>query len=83
MFNSFTTNTGHIIIAVVAIVAATVLGVQHVITSGEVIGLIAGAGGFSMGASAANSPSVPITITGTTTTATTATPDAPVSPALP
>jgi hypothetical protein len=58
--NNLSTNTGHIIIAVVAIASATVLGVQHVITPGEVIGLIAGAGGFSMGASAASIPTVPV-----------------------
>ena len=55
---NLSTNTGHIIIAIVAIAAATVLGVQHVVTPGEVIGLIAGAGGFSMGASAASIPTV-------------------------
>jgi len=71
---NLSTNVGHIIIAVVAIVSATVLGVQHVITPGEVIGLIAGAGGFSMGASAASTPTVPVTITGTTTTSTTTLP---------
>jgi hypothetical protein len=80
MFNNLTTNTGHIIIAVCAIAAAVILGVQRIITSGEVIGLIAGAGGFSMGASAANSPSVPVTITGTTTTTTAATSTAPALP---
>jgi len=79
MLNNLSTNTGHIIIALAAIAAACVLGVEHIITSGEVIGLIAGGGGFSMGASAANSPSVPVTITGTTTTTTSATPTTPTA----
>jgi hypothetical protein len=79
--NNFTTNLGHIIVTVVIIVAATVLGVDHVITSGAVIGLIAAAGGVSIGASAASTPTVPVNITGTTTTTTQA--ETPTPAALP
>lgn len=53
--NNLTTNIGHIAIAVVIIVAAVVLSIRGTITGGEAIGLIASAGGFSLGGAVASS----------------------------
>lgn len=49
---NFLSNLPHMIMATVVIVCATVLASTHVITGGEAIGLIAGAGGFTLGAGA-------------------------------
>jgi len=82
--NNLSTNTGHIIIAVAAIVSAVVLGVQKVITAGEVIGIIGTATGFSMGASAASIPTTTTVINPPVSTATsTTTATDSVAPALP
>jgi hypothetical protein len=53
--NNLTTNIGHIVIAVIMIGAAVALAIAHVITGGEAIGLIAGAGGVSLGGAVASS----------------------------
>jgi hypothetical protein len=53
--NNLTSNIGHIAVAVVVIAAAVVLAIFHEITGGEAIGLIASAGGFSLGGAVASS----------------------------
>lgn len=53
--SNLTTNIGHIAIAVVVIASAVVLAIRGVITGGEAIGLIAGAGGVSLGGAVASS----------------------------
>lgn len=53
--NNLLANIGHIVVAVVIIVAAVVLAIRGVITGGECIGLIASAGGFSLGGAVASS----------------------------
>lgn len=45
-------NLPHLVMAVFVIAAGTILAALHVITGGEAIGLIAAAGGFSLGAGA-------------------------------
>ena len=74
--NNFTTSVGHIIIATVIIVAATVLAVQHVITGGEALGIIGAIGGVSVGGAVAlatpPTPSAPVGLTTTTTPTSTA-----------
>jgi hypothetical protein len=53
--NNLTTNIGHIVIAVIIIGSAVALAIKGVITGGEAIGLIAGAGGVSLGGAVASS----------------------------
>lgn len=53
--NNLTTNIGHILIAVVVIVAVSVLAWHGTITGGDAIGIIAGAGGVSLGGAVASS----------------------------
>jgi hypothetical protein len=53
--NNFTTNIGHICIAVVIIVAAVVLAIKGTITGGDAIALIGAAGGVSLGGAVASS----------------------------
>lgn len=53
--NNLTTNIGHIIVTVVIIGAAVALALHNTITGGEAIGLIAGAGGVSLGGAVASS----------------------------
>jgi hypothetical protein len=48
-------NLPHLLMAAIVIAAATVLAATHVITGGEAIALIAGAGGVSLGVGATNS----------------------------
>lgn len=53
--NNLTTNIGHIVIAIIIIAASVALALHNTITGGEAIGLIAGAGGVSLGGAVASS----------------------------
>lgn len=61
--DQFWANLPHMIMATIVIIAAVVLGSTHVITGGEALGLIAGAGGFTLGAGASSASVLPVTVT--------------------
>lgn len=83
--DQFWANLPHMIMATIVIIAAVVLGSTHVITGGEALGLIAGAGGFTLGAGASSASVLPVALTARPAltlsgpTATTETPGTPLA----
>ena len=59
--NNFTANIGHMAIAIVVIIAVTILAWHGSITGGSALAIIAGIGGVSLGgAVATTTPAAPV-----------------------